>query len=330
MRYLAQSVSGQLEVLAHRRPITKVLDDPATPESVKRSLHAVQDIVAFAHENLLLPDNGSYRSYADLGRSHVAWNVFAAPALSLEPLRWCFPVAGCLSYRGYFDRAAAESFAARLRKHGHDVHVAPVAGYSTLGWFRDPVLHSMLRRSEPELARLLFHELAHQKLYFGDDTELNEAFADAVALIGIERWEQRFPDRVEQRFRRELEVEAAFVELVLAYRELLRGVYDSAATDDTKHLRKRALFAALRTDYAMMKRRMTDPGTYDQWFDDGPNNARMAAMSTYRELVPLFINVYRSTDSNMELFYAQIHSLEPCDRNARVRLLRQGPLPADC
>jgi predicted aminopeptidase len=330
MQYLAQSVSGQLDVLARRRPIAAVLADPATPESVRNSLRTVGEITAFARQRLLLPDNGNYDSYAALGRSHVAWNVFAAPELSLEPLRWCFPVAGCLSYRGYFHRADAEAFADRLRARGYDVYVAPVAAYSTLGWFKDPVLDSMLQRSDAELARLLFHELAHQKLYLSGDTEINEAFADTVALIGVEEWGKRFPERMDAGFHDELAIEAAFVRLVLAYRALLQDVYSSRLENEARRARKQALLAALRTEYELQKRRMSDPGNYDDWFAANLNNARLAALSTYRDLVPLFMNVYRSTDSDLELFYAHIGSLKSCDRNARIRWLRDGPLPAEC
>ena len=330
LQYYAQSVSGQMEVLAHRRPIAEVLDDPAVPGPVKDSLRTVREIIAFAHQELLLPDNGSYGSYADLGRPHVAWNVFGAPELSLEPLRWCFPVAGCLSYRGYFDRADAKAYAALLAARGFDVHVAGVAGYSTLGWFADPVLDSMLRRTEADLARLLFHELAHQKLYLSGDTELNEAFADAVALIGVQEWEKRFPDRVDPGFHDDLAIETAFVNLVLAYRGLLRGIYGSGIDNDAKRAQKQALFSALPADYDVQKRRSGDNGTYDDWFASGINNARLAALSTYRELVPLFLNAYRDTDNNLELFYARIDELKSCDRNDRIRRLRDGLLPGAC
>jgi len=328
--YYAQSVSGQMEVLSKRRPIAEVLEDPAAGQSLKEALRRVRGITEFAHEHLLLPDNGSYENYADLGRPHVAWNVFAAPELSLEPVRWCFLVAGCLSYRGYFDRADADAYAGVLAARGFDVYVAAVAGYSTLGWFADPVLDSMLRRSEADLARLLFHELAHQKLYLDGDTELNEAFADAVALIGVQEWEKAYPERVDPAFRDNLAVETAFVDLVLAYRELLRGVYESAHDGDAKRAAKQTLFAALRTDYETWKRRTGESGAYDEWFSAGVNNARLAALSTYRELVPLFLRAYRDTDNNIELFYARIRSLETCDRHARVRWLRDGPLPAAC
>jgi predicted aminopeptidase len=330
LQYYAQSISGQMDVLSRRRPIQAVLDDPTAPESLKVSLRTVQEITAFAREHLLLPDNGSYGSYAELGRAHVAWNVFAAPELSLEPLRWCFPVAGCLSYRGYFDRGSAEKFAARLQSRGYDVYVAPVAAYSTLGWFEDPVIDGMLRRTDLKLARLLFHELAHQKLYLSGDTEINEAFADAVALIGVEEWQAHFPDRANPAFQSELAAEESFVRLALAYRELLRGIYESGRADAEKRARKQALFAALRSDYETLKRSRGDAGLFDDWFASGPNNARLAALSTYRELVPLFIDAYRAADSSLELFYARVESLKSCDRNDRIRRLRNGPLPAAC
>ncbi|HEY7841941.1 MAG TPA: aminopeptidase [Gammaproteobacteria bacterium] len=330
LQYYAQSISGQMEVLSHRQKIDDVLDNPGTSPGVRRSLGIVREITAFAHETLLLPDNGSYDSYAELRRPYVAWNVFATPELSLDPLRWCFPIAGCLSYRGYFDRADAEAFAGRLAARGYDVHVAGVAGYSTLGWFRDPVLDSMLRRTDAELARLLFHELAHQKLYLSGDTELNEAFADAVALIGVRRWIGSSAGRADPLFERDLAVETDFVNLALAYRSLLRGIYGSAIDEDTKRARKKMLFAAFEADHGVQKLRSGDAGTYDDWFASGLGNARLAALSTYRELVPLFLELYDSSGGNLELFYAQVESLRSCDPGARIQSLREGRLPAEC
>jgi predicted aminopeptidase len=330
VQYYAQSISGQMQVLARRQRIEAVLNSPGTPPDLRRSLGVVREITAFAHERLRLPDNGSYASYADLRRPYVAWNVFATPELSLDPLRWCFPIAGCLSYRGYFDRADAEVFAGRLAVRGHDVHVAGVAGYSTLGWFRDPVLASMLGRTDAELARLLFHELAHQKLYLSGDTELNEAFADAVALIGARAWIGSSPDRADPRFEKELAVETDFVNLALAYRSLLHDIYGSAIDENAKRARKKALLAALEADHGVQKLRNRDAGTYDDWFASGVNNAKLAALSTYRELVPLFLKLYDTTGGNLELFYAQVESLKPCDPDARVQSLRDGRLPAEC
>ena len=98
------------------------------------------------------------------------WNVFATPELSLTPRQWCFPIAGCVNYRGYFHEAEARGEAARLKAAGDDVYVGGVPAYSTLGWFDDPVLSSFVRWPETEVARLIFHELAHQVLYVKDDT----------------------------------------------------------------------------------------------------------------------------------------------------------------
>lgn len=329
-QYYAQSIGGQLEILARRRPIEAVLADPTAPEQLRARLDTVRRIVAFAHERLLLPDNGSYSSYAELGREYVAWNVFAAPELALEPLRWCFPVAGCLAYRGYFDRDRARHFAEALGARGLDVYLAPVAAYSTLGWFRDPVLDGMLNRSDAELARLLFHELAHQRLYLDGDTELNEAFADAVALIGVQAWLEHNAAASYGRFLEELAAEQAFVELVLAYRGLLQRLYDSELDAADRRAHKQLLLAALRADFATLVARDAAASAFAGWFARDLNNARLAALSTYRALVPLILDLYRAADSDLALFYARMEALQSCDRHARIDWLRRGEPRADC
>ncbi|MCR4332712.1 MAG: aminopeptidase, partial [Sulfuricaulis sp.] len=186
--YYAQAVSGQIEILTKRRPVEEVLADPATTPETRRQLELVRHLRDFASRELLLPDNRSYRSYADLQRPFVVWDVFATPELSLEPKRWCFLVAGCVPYRGYFARDKAEQFAAKLKQKGYDVYVGGVPAYSTLGWFNDPLLNTFIHRSEAELAGLLFHELAHQQIYISGDSAFNESFATVIELEGVKRW----------------------------------------------------------------------------------------------------------------------------------------------
>ncbi|MBI5783517.1 MAG: aminopeptidase, partial [Gammaproteobacteria bacterium] len=189
--YYLHAVSGQIEILNKRRPVEEVLNDPATTPQTRQQLKLVRRLRDFASRELGLPDNDSYRSYTDLERPFVVWDVFAAPELSLEPKQWCFLVAGCVPYRGYFARDEAEQFAADLKQDGYDVYVGGVPAYSTLGWFNDPLLNTFIHRSEPELAGLLFHELAHQKIYVSGDTTFNESFATVVELEGVKRWSQQ-------------------------------------------------------------------------------------------------------------------------------------------
>src|ERR1700733_10608073 len=188
--YIAQAARGQWEVLHDRRPIPAVMADERTSASVRARLAAVAEARDFATEQLVLPDNKSYRSYADLGRTYVVWNVVAAPEFSVEPLHWCFPIAGCVAYRGYFAEHNAESFAAGLKRRGFDVAVEGVPAYSTLGRFADPVLNTMLIYGDRELAAIIFHELAHQLIYVAGDSEFNEAFAVTVEETGLARWLQ--------------------------------------------------------------------------------------------------------------------------------------------
>src|SRR5688572_22417199 len=186
--YLVQAARGQMQLMNERRPIPQVVADPDTSETLRAKLMEVGAARDFASEVLGLPENGSYRSYADLGRSYVVWNVVATPEFSVEPKRWCFPVAGCVAYRGYFSEAAAKKFAAKLRSQGYDVVVGGVPAYSTLGRFADPVLNTMLGYGDVDLAAIIFHELSHQVVYIPGDSAFNEAFAVAVEQAGLQRW----------------------------------------------------------------------------------------------------------------------------------------------
>lgn len=188
--YYMQAVSGQIDVLRKRRPVAEVVADTSTDRALRERLLMVQDARQFAVDTLLLPENGSYRSYADVRRDYVLWNVFAAPEFSLTPKRWCYPVAGCVAYRGYFSQQKARKYALKLERRGFDVAVSGVPAYSTLGRFDDPILNTMLRWSDTYLVETLFHELAHQKLYVKGDSAFNESFATAVASFGIERWKR--------------------------------------------------------------------------------------------------------------------------------------------
>ena len=251
-----QGVAGQADLLARAKPIDEVIAATPDPE-LKARLARAQAIRAFASRELALPDNRSYTSYADLGRPYAVWNVFAAPELSLTPRQWCFPVAGCVAYRGYFAESDARAEAARLAAAGDDVHLGGVPAYSTLGYFDDPVLSTFVRYREVELARLIFHELAHQVVYVKDDTSFNESFATAVEEAGIARWlaaEAAHRDPVEAAqlaadAARGQRLRAAFRALVAATRDRLTALYASAASDAEKRAGKAAAFAAMRAEY---------------------------------------------------------------------------------
>src|SRR5215831_7345145 len=227
--YLMQAASGEWHVLHERVPIDTVLADPHTPAPVQEHLEQVRAARQFASRELGLPDNDSYRSYADIGRPYVVWNVVATPEFSVAPKRWCFPVAGCVAYRGYFHEQSARDFALGLESQGFDVAVDGVPAYSTLGKFADPVLSSMLRYGDDDLAATIFHELAHQLLYVRDDSEFNEAFATTVEDVGLERWlaHQGVGAERMQAFRNSQQREQELVSLLASTRSRLKQLYAS-------------------------------------------------------------------------------------------------------
>src|SRR5438093_5818705 len=279
--YYWQGISGQLDLLGRAQPIAEVLDATRDP-GVKRKLERVLAIREYASRELGLPDNASYRRYTDLGRRFVLWNVFATPALSLNPRQWCFPIAGCVNYRGYFAEADARTEAARLGAIGDDVHIGGVPAFSTLGYFSDPMLSTFIRYPDPEIARLIFHELAHQVAYAKDDTVFNESFAVAVEEEGLRRWlaAQHDPE-LDRQFAISERYREAFRTLVNQTRSKLEALYASNASDEVKRAGKAAAFDAMRAEYAERKRAWGGFGAYDYWFTQGPNNASLASVSLY-------------------------------------------------
>lgn len=329
--YYMQAVNGQLEVLRKREPIVDVLDDADIPEETRERLSMVLEARRFAVDELLLPDNDSYRTYADLERDFVVWNVFAAPEFSLEPKTWCFPVVGCVAYRGYFSEAAAEKQAARLSEQGFDVHVGGVPAYSTLGRFDDPVLNTMMRWSDEDLVSTLFHELAHQKLFIKGDTGFNESFATAVAEVGLQRWlGARGQADFLTRLRRRDELRRALMEIAESARQELHGIYASTADDAEKRRLKQATLEALST---RANRKATELGfSHAGWLRPPLNNARLASTSLYRGNLPAFRRLIADCSDEMACFYAEVDrlsKLSPEDRQAQLeRLTGESDPPA--
>ena len=330
--YYGQSIRGQWELISKRQSSAAVLADPQTPAVLRKKLRRVQQIRHFASAQLALPDNGSYRDYADLGRPFVVWNVFAARPLSMRLETWCFPVAGCVGYRGYFDEAEARAYAATLVAQGLETHVAGISAYSTLGWFDDPLLNTVLGRSEARLAGLIFHELAHQRVYVPDDTAFNEAFATAVEQEGVRRWLAQNGDaqqKVEDaRFRRR---QNDFVDLVTGTRDRLAALYASELPEAKKYARKAQLIGELRTGYAALKRRWGGYAGYDAWFSGPLNNPQLAAVTTYRDGVPGFQALLREQGGDLEAFYRAVEALGELpaeERQARLQSLSAAGLAA--
>jgi predicted aminopeptidase len=317
--YLLQAASGQMEISAKREPIADVLADSATPPPLRSRLEYVAAARDFASRELGLPDNDSYRSYADLGRPYVVWNVFAAPEFSVEPRRWCFPIAGCVVYRGYFSEDAAQRYASRLRRRGDDAAVGGIAAYSTLGHFKDPVLNTMLGWSDAQLAGTLFHELAHQVVYVPGDSEFNESFATVVEEAGLERWlaaRQRGQELVAWREQRERQ--AQFISLLLKARDKLRTLYESALPDDEKRSRKQYEFGELKLAYQRLKQEWNGYAGYDRWFDRTLSNAHLVSAATYYGCVPGLQRVLSEAGGDLPRFYEEARRLARLDQDSRA------------
>ena len=329
LRYYGQAAHGELALLNQAQPIDDLLGDPRTPQTLKAKLREVQQIRLFAVRELALPDNRSYTRYAQLDRRFVLWNVVAAPALSLQARQWCFPIAGCVSYRGYYHEQAALDYGARLSKDGDDVQVLGVPAYSTLGWFDDPAISTFIYYPDAELARLVFHELAHQTVYAKDDTEFNESFATAVESAGVARWLQAKGDaELEKTYRLFEGRKQDFLDLLLRHRAELAAIYATNLSDDEKLQRKAAVFDALRADYQVLKQRWGGYAGYDHWFALPLSNAHLALVATYHELVPGFEALLRQTPDFAQ-FYEKVRALAALDKAARHSALHRLALDAD-
>ncbi len=311
--YYAQSIGGHLALLNAARPVGDWLGEASTPEPLRERLALAQRIRDYAVAELKLPDNASYRRYADLRRPAAVWNVVAAPELSLTLKTWCFPVVGCVGYRGYFDRADAEALAAQLRAEGWEAAVYPVPAYSTLGrlnWLGgDPLLSTFIRYPEGELARLVFHELAHQVAYASDDTTFNESFATAVERLGGARWLAQAGDAARSDYERYDARRQQFRALTQRARTALDAVYRSDAADDAKRQRKAGILAALRAEHAALK---AGPWAgfagYDAWLERA-NNASLGVVAAYNELVPQFERLFEREGRDFARFYAEVRRI---------------------
>ena len=321
--YVAQSLKGHVEIMAARRDVAKLIGDPATPEAVRVRMAAARDIRQFASDALGLPDNASYRAYADIGRDYVSWAVFAAPEFSLAPKLWCFPVFGCVPYRGYFSRQAAVGAAAGLARQGLDVHVSGVTAYSTLGWSSDPLLSTMFLRDRTYLAALVFHELAHQRVYVNDDSAFNEAFAVTVETTGVRTWLRAAGDADGlRRYEAGLKRSADFTALVARTRDELGGIYTGAGSAGQKRAAKAAAIDRLRSRYRKLRdRRWGGYSGYDGWIEAPINNAKIAATSVYNDRVPAFMRLFELCGRDYPRFYAAVKRLGKLDKARRAEAL---------
>jgi predicted aminopeptidase len=308
LSYYTQAIGGHLRVMANARPVADWLADPNTDPQLRSRLETARRIRVFATQELGLPDNASYLSYADLDRPAVVWNVFAAAELSVEPKAECFPFTGCVSYRGFYSEADAKRHADKLRAEGYDVYVGGVPAYSTLGWFDDPLLSTFIRYPDAQLARLLFHELSHQLVYAKGDTMFNESFAVAVEEEGVRRWlaaEGRSGEL--DAFRAQQSRQREFAERVSQARERLEMIYKSDLPPEAKLENKRGEWHRLRLSY---------PGIPAE-----PNNAFLASIATYTGLVPAFERLLAESGGDLKGFYKRVQALaaKPAEREAFAR-----------
>jgi predicted aminopeptidase len=328
--YLMQAAAGQLEIVGTRRPVAEVLTDPATSPELRRKIESADAALRFAHRELSLPDNGSYREYADLDRPYAVWNVFAAPEFSLSLQTWCFPVAGCVAYRGYFEEQPARDFGAGLVARGADVHVGGAVAYSTLGFFRDPLLSSVVRLPDLALAGLIFHELAHQQLYVPGDTLFNEGFATLVEQEGMIRWLEARGDRDGLcRFLESLERERDVNRLLADTRVRLAAIYAADAPDADRRSAKAAEIERLRARYRQLRADWPGPPYFDSWFVDTINNARLGAAAAYDQLVGTLRVVLESEGGDLPAFYRRAARLGRLDAADRAGVLRKIRTPSD-
>ena len=324
--YYWQSVTGHLRMMQAARPVDDWLNDARTPEALKDRLALAQRIRAFAVNELGLPDNASYHRYADLKRRAAVYNVVAAPPLSLTLQTWCFPVAGCVGYRGYFSEADAQAFRRSLDS-SLEANVYPVPAYSTLGWMNwaggDPLLNTFIAYPEGELARIVFHELAHQVVYVRNDTVFNESFATSVERLGGERWLQtRATPQAQADYARFDQRRRAFRALTGSVRQRLQALYRDTALDDaTKLARKATVMDEFRRDYADMRSRWDGFAGYDG-FVARANNASFAAQAAYDELVPGFMALFEREGRDFARFYDAVRVLAERPREERQSTLR--------
>lgn len=307
LAYYAQAVGGHFALLGRARPVAEILAEGAAAPELRERLMLAQEIREFASRELKLPRNESYRRYADLGRPYAVWNVVATPEFSLAPVQSCFPVAGCVAYRGFFSREGAERHAARLRESGHDVFVYGVPAYSTLGFFADPLLSTFIGWPEVDLARLVFHELAHQLVYSRSDSTFNESFAVVVEEEGVRRWLAATGTEAQmENFRQARRRAAEFSALLDDARTRLGAIYRSGAAPEIVREKKRAELQRLGSDPVFLR--------HAKRFETPPNNALLAAFGTYSELVPAFERLLAAEGGDLERFYARVRELAQAGR----------------
>ena len=320
--YYSQLADGQWQLLRAREPVAEVIADPSTPQLLRDHLVQSQKARTFASEHLHLPDNQSYRLYADIGRPYVVWNVFATQEFSLAPQTHCFPIAGCVAYRGYYRQGAARGEAALLRQQGMDVSIGGVEAYSTLGWFNDPIMNSMMNWGDERLATLIFHELAHQRFYVKDDTEFNESFASFVEQEGTRQW--RAAQGLAPLGNAARQQRDQFTQLILDTRQRLEKLYAQPLAAEAMRQAKAVEFEDLRREYRQMRdSQWGGDKRYDAWMNLPMNNARLLPFGLYDRWVPAFAALFRQEGGDWPKFYTAVEKMGELPVVQRKAALRQ-------
>lgn len=335
--FYAQAAKGQYQIFAHQKLIDQLIADPQTPAPLRGQLQLVEELRAFAKDDLKLPVDGHYRKYVDVHRPYVVWNVQAAPQFSLQPRTWWYPLVGSLEYRGYFSERGASNCAARIAKKGDDIYVDGVEAYSTLGWFKDPILNTFIDRNEPELAELIFHELGHQRVFARGDTDFNEAFATTVGQEGARRWlHASGRTNLLQKYAVAIQRNDQFVHLIMNTREQLQKVYGDTLDKDGKvkaaktpplppaqlKEEKQRVFAALHSNYEQLKIGWGGYAGYDDWFAHELNNAQLNTIANYYDFLPAFQRLLELNGGDMEKFYREVERLSKIEKDERHQWLR--------
>lgn len=324
--YYGQAAKGQLSLLISRKEIQSLLNDETLNEDARRKLALILEAREFAEEHLHLEPGSSYLSYVELDRPYVVWNVFAAPEFSTRAKTWCYPIAGCVSYRGYFSEERAREFADSLEQEQLDVYSGGVDAYSTLGWFDDPLTSAVLRRSDDALVTLLFHELAHRLVYLPGDTTFNESFATFVEQEGLRRWLQVHPHPgLMLELEREASIDRAFVALVSRYRDELDRLYSQSLDDEAMRVAKAKVQDALREEYEVFREQWDYRG-YDRWFAGPLNNAQLGTVASYNDLVPGFARLLEKSEGDLARFYAEVTEVSKLSPEERAQLLGETGL----
>ena len=331
--FYAQAVKGQYQIFAHERAVAALLADPRTDPALRRRLEVLEQLRSFAASELKLPVDGHYRKYADVHRPFVVWNVEAAPEFSLQPKTWWYPIIGTMEYRGYFSKQGATNYARYLQHKGYDVALGGVEAYSTLGWFKDPVLNTFIFNPDADLAEVIFHELGHQQVFARGDTDFNEAFATTVGQEGARRWLKAKGDAAGlQHYLAHLHRNDQFVHLVKRTRAQLETVYGDELSEggkvkatrnkagiprDSLRGQKQQVLKEMREEYVRLKQEWGGDAEYDGWFGHDLNNAHLNSVAAYFDFVPGFEQLLAQNEGDLEKFYAAADRLAKLAKTER-------------